>query len=293
MVDLTTVIQAGLTGLMQGGVYALLSIGLTIIFGVMGIINFAQADFMMLGMYAAFVLFVSFAVSPLIAFFLLLIPFFIAGMGVQKWLINPILDEQEDAQLILTFGILLILQNVALTIFGPSPRTINVPISRQAFVLGPFTLNQAKTIAFVFAMAIAVVVFLFLKYSEFGRAMRATSNNPTVASYAGINVDRIYLAAFGLGIAITAGAGALLLTYFPVTPTVGFTFIVIMFVVVVLGGLGSVRGAVVAGLALGVVENMSTIWIPLELQPAVIFVIFLLVLLVKPEGLFGTASREV
>lgn len=288
-----SVIQAALTGLMQGGVYALISIGLTMIFGVLGIINFAQAEFMMLGMYATLVVFGSFAISPLLLFFLLFPLFFIFGGAIQRTLMEPILDEQEDAQLILTFGILLILQNLALSRFGSNPETLNVPYSSAAFDLGPFVLNQAKFIAFVFAIGTSAVVYFFLQYTEYGRAIRATANNSTAAEYAGINVRRVYMVAFGIGIALTACAGALLVMYYPVTPTVGFDFIVLMFVVVVLGGLGSVKGALVAGLLIGVIEQLSTVVLPLQLQPAVVFVLFLVVVLLRPEGLFGTAGRGV
>jgi len=293
MADVATIVQAALTGLMQGGVYALISIGLTIIFGVLGIINFAQADFMMLGMYVAFTLFVSFAISPILLFFLLLPAFIVFGAVIQRVLIEPIIDEQEDAQLILTFGILLILQNAILTIYGSSPQTISVPYSTSSFALLGITVNQAKAIAFVFALATALAVYLFLRRTEFGRAIRATADNSVAAGYAGIDVQWVYMVAFGLGVALTASAGALLVMYYPASPTVGFEFIVLMFVVVVAGGLGSVKGALLAGLTIGVIENLSVVWLPLELQPAVIFVLFLLVVLFRPQGLFGTAERGV
>jgi len=286
-------IQSVLTGLMQGGVYALISIGLTIIFGVLGIINFAQAEFLMVGMYATVVLVGAYALSPLLLFFLLIPAFILFGAAIQRTLMEPILDEQEDAQLILTFGILLILQNLALAEFGSSPQVLNIAYSSTSFALGPFTLNQAKAIAFVFALGMALAVYLFLQYTEYGRAIRATANNSTVASYAGINVRRVYMVAFGLGIALTSCAGTLLVMYYPVSPTVGFDFIVLMFVVVVLGGLGSVKGALIAGLLIGIIENVSTLFLPLELQQGVVFVLFLLVVLVRPQGLYGTAERGV
>lgn len=282
-----------MTGLMQGGVYALVSIGLTIIFGVLGIINFAHAEFMMLGMYAALALFLGVSLSPLLAFFLLFPVFLILGAVVHRTLIEPILDEQEDAQLILTFGILLILQSGALVIFGSSPQTLSIPYSSQAFRFAGLAVNQAKAIAFLFALGASGATFAFLRYTEFGRAIRATANNSVAAQYAGIKVRRVYMAAFGLGIGLTACAGALLVMYYPVSPTVGFDFIVLMFVVVVLGGLGSVKGALVAGLLIGVIEGLSSVWLPLELQPAVAFVLFLIVVLVRPEGLFGTTQRGV
>lgn len=290
---IVNIAQSILTGLMQGGVYALISIGLTLIFGVMGIINFAQADFMMLGMYATLLIVGAFALNPLIVFFLL-IPFFIVfGGAIQKTLINPIIGEQEDAQLILTFGILLVLENTALAIFGPSPETLTVSYSITAIDLGPVSINQAKAIAFVFALGLAGIMFALLRYTEFGRALRATANNHEVAEYSGIDVGRMYTAAFAIGVTLTACAGALLVMYYPASPTVGFDFVILMFVVVVFGGLGSIKGALLAGLIIGVIEQLSVLWLSLEVQPAVVFVLFLIVLLVKPEGLYGEAVREV
>lgn len=290
---IVNIVQSVITGLMQGGVYALISIGLTLIFGVMGIINFAQADFMMVGMYAALVIVGAVAINPLIVFFLLIPIFVLFGAAVQKTLINPIIGEQEDAQLILTFGISLILANSALAIFGPSPEALTVSYSETAIPFGPFSVNQAKAIAFVFALGLAGLMFLFLRNTEFGRAMRATANNHEVAEYSGIDVGRMYMAAFGIGIALTACAGVLMVMYYPASPTVGFDFVLLMFVVVVFGGLGSIKGALVAGLLIGVVEQLSTVWLSLEVQPAVVFVLFLIVLIVKPEGLYGEATREV
>lgn len=293
MVDIVTVGQAVLTGLMQGSVYALISIGLTIIFGVLGVINFAQAEFMMLGMYGALMLFLKLGISPLIAFFLSLPVFLIIGGGLQQTLIEPILEEKEETQLILTFGLLLILQNGALIIFGSGSRTMDISYSTHAFKIVMFSVNQAKAIAFLFAISTALSTYLFLRYTEFGRAIRATANNSTAAAYAGIDIQRVYTAAFGLGIALTAAAGALLIMYYPVSPTVGFRFIVLMFVVVVFGGLGSIKGALIAGLLIGVFESLSSLVLPLELQPAIVFVLFLAVVLLRPQGLYGTEQRGV
>lgn len=287
------VAQSILTGAMQGGVYALMSLGLTIIFGVMGIINFAQADFMMMGMYASFVVVVSFGISPLIGFFLLFPLFFGIGIAVYRSTIEPILDAPEDAQLITTFGLLLILQHTALAIFGPNVKSPGLSYATQSFTLGAFKVNQAKAIAFVFALGVALTTYLLLQRTEFGRALRATANNKVAAGYAGIDIQRMYTAAFGLGIALTASAGVLIVMYRSASPTVGFDFIILMFVVVILGGLGSIKGALIAGLLLGIIEQVAVIWVPLELQPALAFVLFLAVILVRPQGLYGSKGRAV
>lgn len=282
-----------LTGLLNGGVYAIISMGLTLIFGVMGFINFAQADFMTWGMYVTFVLFGAFTISPLIIFFLIFPLFIVAGAMVERGLAQWVYDAQEESQMILTFGWLLVLQNVALAVFGPNAQSIRVPYSNTAFEIGPFLLNQARSIAFVFSLAAAAALFAFLKYTEFGRAIRATADNRQVARYAGIDVGRVYMVAFGIGIALTASAGALLVMYTPVSPTTGFDFILLMFVVTILGGLGSVKGALIAGLAIGVIEQVAIIWLPLQMQASIAFALFLIVVLIRPQGLYGTKVREV
>lgn len=286
-----TVVQAVFTGILQGGVYALVSVGLTLIFGVMGIINFSQAEFMMLGMFMTFFLFVGLGINPLLIFFLVLPFFFVVGAIIEKLLVDPILEEPVDAQLVLTFGLLLILQNGALILWGGKSRLVNVQYTHTSFFLGSFRLNQAKLISFVFAVGLLVSLFFFLQRTRLGRAIRATADDKSLARFAGIDVDRVYIITFGLGIAISASAGALLVMYFPVTPTVGIHFIVLMFVVVILGGLGSVEGAAIAGIIIGILEQIGTIWLPLEVQPALAFVLFLLVVMFKPQGLFGTVSE--
>lgn len=293
MSEFDAALQILLSGLLQGWIYVLLSIGLTIIFGVMGIINFAQAEFTMLGMFFSFFLFSLFGVNPIVAVFLSIPLFFLFGAIIQRSFIDPILDEQEEAQFIVTFGLLLLLQNAAEFLWGSSPRIMDIGYAVQAIHLGPIQMSEARFIASLFAMGLTVVAVLVVKYTEFGRAMRATADTPDLAEYSGIDTHRINLITFGLGAALTAAGGVLVAMYFPVSSDVGLHFIIIMFVVVVLGGIGSIKGAVIAGLAIGVLESMSTFWLPLQLQPAVAFTLFLAVILVRPEGLYGTRVREV
>lgn len=291
MAAVSTFGQLLITGILQGGVYVLISIGLTLIFGVMGVINFAHADFLMLGMYISLFTFLAFGISPVFIFFLVLPAFFLLGVVLERLLIEPIIDRSEESQLILTFGLLLVIQNLALGFWGPNPQQLRAGLFNGVIKLGPFILDKGKSISFVFAAAATIAVFLLLK-TQYGRVIRATAEDVTLARYTGIDVTKVRMAVFGLGIALTASAGTMLVTYFPVSPRIGFTFLIIMFVVVVLGGLGSVRGAAIAGFAIGIVEQLSTVWIPLELQESVVFVLFLLIIFVRPDGLFG-GGREV
>lgn len=292
-VPIERIVQSFVTGVLQGGVYAQMSIGLTIIFGVMKIINFAQAEFLMLGMYAAFFISTMLGISPLLSFFIVLVLFAVVGILVFRLTIVPVLDASEDTQLIVTFGTLLMLQAAALAFIGPGLKSLTLDYSTSSFRIGFIYANQAKVIAFAYAAVMIAATFYLLQRTDFGRAMRATANNTQTAAYFGIDVGRIYMLAYGIGIGLTASTGALLMMYEPVFPTVGAEFIILMFVVVVLGGLGSVKGALIAGLLIGVIEQIAVIWLPLQLQPSLAFVLFLLVLFVRPQGLFGTITREV
>lgn len=292
MVSVEAIIQSTLTGLLQGGIYALLGVGLTLIFGVMRIINFAQADFMMLGMYVGFFVFAVFGGGPLVSVAIILPLFFAVGVVLYASVIEPLIGEDEESQLVLTFGLLLILQNAALGLFGSDHRLVNVGWSTTAVYLGQFSANQAKLLTFIFAAGLLSLTYGFLNYTMLGKAIKATANDTELAQYSGINTNKVYALSFGLGITLTAAAGAFVVTYFPVFPNVAFEFIIIMFLVVVLGGMGNVKGAAVAGLLIGIVEQVVSLWLPLQMQPAFAYVLFFLVIMFRPQGLFGDPTIQ-
>lgn len=307
-------LQLLVAGLLTGAIYGLMCVGLSVIFGVMRVINFAQGEFMMLGMYAALGVFTLLAnvglgdtVPPFLAAILAGVPVFLLGVILHKLFVSRVTGiggtalqgEGHYAQLILTLGISLILSNAGLIAFGSAPVSINTPLSSEPWIVGPLWgedvllfVNQGQTIAAVIAVIVVTAFALMLSRSRLGRALRAAADNPRAAIYMGVDVDRAYRLAFGFGVAITAIGGGLLASGYPFQPYVGIEYVIIMYAGVVLGGLGSVRGAFFGGLTIGLIQQLSALILPNQLQNTAIFVCFLLILLFKPEGLFGTAARR-
>jgi branched-chain amino acid transport system permease protein len=307
--------QALTAGLLVGGIYGLMCVGLGLIFGVMRVINFAQGDFLMLGMY--FTLYVvtslgGFAfLGPAAAPFagaLLAGPALFAG----GWILHRLLIARVTgirvagyegaghyAQLILTLGIALILENGGLIVFGSTPASVGTPLSSSAWEIPLYYddysavfLNKARALACLVSVLVALALYWFINGSRLGKALRAAADNPEAATYMGIDVDRAHRLAFGIGTGITAIAGGLVGTYYPFQPYVGFDFVIIMYAGVVLGGMGSILGAFWGGLTIGLVQQLSTLVLPLQLQNAAIFVVFLLIVQLRPQGLFGRAVER-
>lgn len=308
-------LQSLTAGVLTGTIYGLLCVGLTLIFGVMRVINFAQGDFMMLGMYFAFYCFGAIGgqivfgdvVGPFVAALLAGPAVFIAGLVAHKALIAAVTGtgaaaleaEGHYAQLILTLGLSLVLQNAGLFAFGSAPVSISTPLSYSAWEVGPLYgdrisvfVNQGQTISALLAIGVAVALGLLLGHTRLGRSLRAAADNPRAAIYMGIDVERAYRLAFGFGVGITAIGGGLLASSYPFQPYVGLEYVIVMYAGVVLGGLGSVRGAFFGGLTIGLVQQLSALILPTQLQNTAIFVAFLAIILLRPQGLFGTAARR-
>lgn len=295
--------QALAAGLMVGGTYGLMCLGLGIIFGVMRVVNFAQGDFMMLGMYIAYYLVTGFGVlaflgpyvGPIVAATLAGPIVFVIGWLLHRYLISQVTGvrvisaeaEGHYAQIILTLGVALVLQNGGLLLFGSRPVSVQTPLSRESWEIGLVFLNQARTVAFVFAVGFALALYVFLSRSPLGKAIRAAADNPVAAAYVGVDVDRSYRIAFGLGVGITAVAGGLIASSQSFQPYIGFDFVIVMYAGVVLGGMGSILGSFWGGLTIGLVQQMSTLVLPYQLQNTAIFVVFLLIIFLRPHGMFG------
>jgi branched-chain amino acid transport system permease protein len=306
-------IQTLAAGLLVGCVYGLMCVGLAFIFGIMRVINFAQGDFVMAGMYlATFIAANLITVSifggsaPFLAALATAPGMFICGYALHRFLIARTTGmriatelEAHQAQLVLTLGIALVVQNGALILLGSAPVSIITPLSSSAWEIpllyddfAAVFLNKARTIDAVIALALAVGFFLMIGYTPLGRALRAAADNPEAALYTGIDVNRAHRIAFGLGTAIAGVAGGLIVLYYPVQPFVGIDFIIIMYAGVVLGGMGSVSGAFWGGMTIGLVQQMSTLALPQQLQNAAIFVVFLALLLFRPQGFFGRTTER-
>jgi branched-chain amino acid transport system permease protein len=272
---------------MLGGLYALVALGLTLIFGVMKIINFAHGSLMMLAMYATFWLATTFGLDPYLSLALTLPAAFGLGMAIQRVVVAPVLAAPEHNQLLMTLGLALFLDNLALVVFTADPRTLLTAYSQSTVPLGPLRLNLPRLLAFAGALAITAALGLFLTRTRLGLAFRAAAEERDGAALVGIPVGHVYALAFGLGTACVAAAGTLAVPFFYVSPEVGNTFVITAFVVVVLGGLGSFAGALLGGLLVGVVESLGGLFLHGSLAQIGIFALFILVLLVRPSGLLG------
>ncbi|HEX7289417.1 MAG TPA: branched-chain amino acid ABC transporter permease [Candidatus Angelobacter sp.] len=280
-------LQACLDGLLIGALYALIGMGLALIFGVMRIVNFAHGAFLMVGMYASWVLFDKFKINPYWGFVPAGLLLFAFGYLVYKALIQPIRARSDFMQILMTTGIALILVDTAQLTFGADYHQTNLALVNSTKHLGPFTLNAASLLSFAIAAALIVGLQQFVVRSRTGQALRAIAQNPNVAPLMGINLTRIQGFSFALGIALAGIAGGLLLPALYLFPTVGEDYTLKAFVIVVLGGMGSIEGAAIGGLVLGVAESITSLYLGNQWALAVDFVLFLLVLSLKPSGIFG------
>ncbi|HVV42235.1 MAG TPA: branched-chain amino acid ABC transporter permease [Nitrobacter sp.] len=283
-------VQAIVDGLLIGGVYAVISIGLTLVYGVMGIVNFAQAEFVMIGMFVAWFAWSWLGLDPVLAAPLSFAVAFVIGWFVQGHLISRVLKAPSVAQIFLTVGLLIVFENGALLMFGSQFRSVTTPYQTTSLSLGSLFVSLPYLIAFGMSLTCGGALWWFMRSSWFGRAMRATALNPSAAQLMGIDAGLMYRIAFALGVGLTAFGGAIILPYATVSPTAGADYVILMFTVVVLGGLGSVAGAVVGGLAVGIIQALSALVFPIQLQNLVLFLVFIAVLAVRPQGLVG-ASR--
>ncbi|MBI5264347.1 MAG: branched-chain amino acid ABC transporter permease [Bradyrhizobium sp.] len=281
--------QALVDGILLGGVYGVIATGLSLVFGVLGVVNFAHAEFLMLGMYVAWFAWRWLGLDPMLGSVLSFIVVFAVGYLVQRTLIERVLKAPPAAQVFLTVGLLIVIENAALMAFGSEFRSVSVPYQVEGYRLGDIFIGAPYLYAFIAAIILAAVLWLYLERSWTGRAIRAVAQDPMASTLVGVDTRRTYALAFGLGVALTAFGGAVILPYITVSPTVGGQFVVLMFTVVVLGGLGSVAGALAGGIVVGVVQSMSTLVFPIQLQNLCLFVIFIAVLALRPQGLIKGA----
>jgi branched-chain amino acid transport system permease protein len=288
---LTTIAQAVVNGLLIGGIYALVSIGVTLIFGVVKIVNFAQGEFVMIGMYISYFLAASFGVDPLLSLVVSMPALFVVGILLQHFLIRRVLALGDMPQIFLTFALSLLLVNVALLLFTANYRTVQTSYSETALHVGALYIPLAKLIAFAVAMLLSGLLWVFLHATDLGKAMRAAAQNRDVAMLMGINPERVFCVAVGVALALAGAAGSLLMPFYPAYPLVGQVFVLMAFVAVVLGTLGNVTGALIASLMMGVAESLGIQFVGADSGLIVVFAMLLLTLALRPNGLFGGWSR--
>jgi branched-chain amino acid transport system permease protein len=287
----TDIILAALAnGLMSGAVYALIALGLTLVYGVLHIINFAHGATLTAAMFAVFVCHQVLKLDPYLAVFVLTPLFFGLGYAVQRYVINPASHGDDSNILLVTLGLSIIIENALLAGFRSDTRSIDVPYGFSVVEIGGLFLSTPKLIAFAASFAVAGLLGLILLRTDTGKAIRAVAKEKTGAALVGIDVNHVYAVTFGLGAACLAIAACLLMPTYLVNPRSGNAFVLVAFTIVVLGGMGSIAGALAGGLIIGVVESLSGLFLGESLGQIGIFLIFILVLLLRPTGLFGARA---
>jgi branched-chain amino acid transport system permease protein len=284
------VFEAMVNGLMTGAVYALIALGLTLVYGVLHIINFAHGALLTAAMFAVWGVHVGLGLDPYLAIPLLTPLFFALGYGVQRYVIGPASHGNDSNILLVTLGLSIAVENALLATFRSDTRTLNTEYAFQVVEMGPLLLSRPRLIGFAAAVVVTAALWLVLARTDIGKAIRAVAKEKLGASLVGIDVAHVYAVTFGLGCACLAVAACLLMPTFYVNPRVGNAFVLVAFTIVVLGGMGSIPGALLGGLFIGVVESLCGLYLGDSLGQIGIFLIFILVLLVRPTGLFGAKA---
>jgi branched-chain amino acid transport system permease protein len=285
----TMIGQVIISGLLAGALYSMVALGLALIYGVMRVINIAHGTILMLGAYTTFWWFRLLGINPFVSLFVSIPLLFLLGMLLQRTLVTRVVDAPELSSLLLTFGISIALVNLAQLSFTSDVRSVE--FLTGAFLVGPFAVSKSRLIAFVFAVAITAVAFWFLQRTKLGKAIRATSQSSDVAMVCGINVQRIHLYSFGIASALAAAGGSLVAVIVAIQPEMGQVYTFKSFLVIVLGGAGNYPGALLGGMLLGLVEQLSSLFLTAQVSEAVAYVLLVLVLLLRPTGLLGGRAK--
>jgi branched-chain amino acid transport system permease protein len=290
MVASDLILEALLNGLLLGGIYAVAALGLSLVFGIMDIVNLAHGHMLMVGAYVAIFLFTTFNITPIIGMIGAFVVLFALGMALQRVLLERVVGEGIEQPIIVLFGLALMLQSIGRIWVGSDAQATDIGIPGEAIDIAGATLSFPRMVTFVISILLILGTWAFLKFTTTGLAIRATAQNNSAAQYMGIDTDNIHVLTLGLGTGLAGAAGALLSMLFPITPFVGWSYLLKAFAVVVLGGVGSVAGTLVGGLILGVSENVGVLYLGGGFRDIISFSIFVLVLLVRPHGLFGSSG---
>jgi branched-chain amino acid transport system permease protein len=285
-------LQILINGLLLGGIYALISIGLTLIFGIVRVINFAHGEFLMLSMYVAFFSHKLLGLNPYASLIINIPLMFLVGVATDQLIIRPLRNAPSYMQIFATVGLSIVLLNSALFFFTGDYQSINMPFAKKTLQIGGLALGYARLVIFFAALFVSLGLYLFLQRTDMGKQIRAIAQDRMAARLMGINLNRVYMITFGIGTALVAVAGGLIMPVYYVFPSVGLYFVLTAFVVVVLGGMGNMVGALLGGIIIGVTDALSGYYIDASLKEVVYFIIFLVVLLVKPSGLMGMVGAE-
>ena len=285
--DLTIIGAAVINGILMGGIYTLVASGLTLIYGVLHIINFAHGSLLMVAMFGVFYMVTKLGVDPYLSLFITMPTMFVMGYVLYKYFIGKLSYGKDENILLITLGLSIVIENLVLMFFTGDSRTISMSYSDKMFEVGPLLVGMPKVISFIAAMVMCGLLGIFITKTDTGRAIRAVAKERMGARLVGIDVDKVFAISFGLGMATLGAAASLLMPIFYVSPTTGHVFVMVAFTVVVLGGMGSFLGAVVGGLIVGLTESFGGLYLGESLGQIGISLIFILILLFRPSGLFG------
>jgi branched-chain amino acid transport system permease protein len=286
-VPLSLYLNVAVGGILTGLVYGLMALGLSVIFGVVRVVNFAHGEMMTIAMYIAVTLFAAFHLDPLVMLVPIAAVMFAFGYALQAGLINRFITRPEHSQFLLLVGIGLIIANVLLIVFGPDAQSVQVSYAFDSYAVGPLIIDATKLYAAIGAIVVAATLFVFFRYTALGTAIRACADNHTGALVVGLNVNRLYALTFGLGAACVGAAGTMLLLIFDVTPSIGPSYTLLAFVIVITGGLGSMPGALIGGVLIGLTEAMAGLMFSPSAKSMFSFGLLVLVLLFRPQGIMG------
>jgi len=290
MFDFGILFPAVLNGLTTGAVYALVALGLTLIYGVLHIINFAHGAALMMALYGVWFLRQFLGLDPYLALPPMVAVMFAAGYALQRGIVNRASHGKDENILLVTLGLSIVLENLALLVFKSDTRTIDTPYTLATVAIGPAMIAVPKLVAFAGALVASALLLWIVRGTDLGRAIRAVAKEKQGARLVGIDVDHVYAMSFGIGLACLGAAACFLLPAYYVNPQVGNGFVLVAFTIVVLGGMGSFAGALVGGLLIGVVESLGGLWFGESLGQIGIFLLFIAVLLLRPQGLFGARA---
>lgn len=276
-----------ISGILTGLVYGLMALGLSVIFGVARVVNFAHGEMMTLAMYASVILFSTFGLNPFIAVLPVAAFFFVLGYGLQRWIVNPFVTRPDHAQFMLLLSIAIILTNGQLIFFGPDARSVRLDSMLESIELGPLLIDRGKLYAGLVAVGTAAGLFSFFRFTRRGTAIRACADNWLGAKVVGLNVNQLYALAFGLGTLCVAVAGCMMVLLIDLTPAIGPGYTLLAFVIVIVGGLGSLNGALLGGVLIGLSEALAGLFILPSAKGMFSFALLIVVLLLRPRGLLG------
>jgi branched-chain amino acid transport system permease protein len=278
--------------ILLGGIYALISVGLTLIFGIMRVVNFAHGEFLMLGMYLAFWAFALWRLDPYVVLFVSIPLFYLVGLATYALIMRGVIHASHNVQIFTTVGLSIALQNVALVLWTGDFRFVRPWHSSVVIRLGDTAFNLSQVVAFAFAVALTAALFAFMRWTHTGRVLRATAQDRDAATLMGIDTDRVYRLTFAIGIAAVGAAGVLISPLYQVYPTAGLQFVLLAYVIVVLGGLGDIVGALIGSLIVALVEVAGSYVFGTAWKEVLYFVLFIAVLVFRPAGLFGQRGAE-